>query len=718
MKQYSKHLRIKQVETPVPYSGSEETGQTILIMAFALVALLLSSGLAVDGGMMMLRKAQLDRAVDAASLAGVTRLNEGLAHAHSEGQQVMAANSIIVTSPADCDKVNWTINDYCGQQEPGLVPGAVRYHVEASWVSETYFMSLIGIDLIPLRSEATAEYLPLVDLYASDISEMGLMKTSNQSILGPLQQKIGAGDPYTMKKGYLPPRYPRGSDNPYYNELYGAYTYRIRIPSDYEDDGRHSVRVEIFDPDTGNTNRTDSRYFRPTSNPDQPEYRVYSVDGTTAWGSCVGQFEAFLPTACAIRNTPWAQADAPNPNSAWFVRIDEIRNDMDAYFDGNQYTNYAIHRKYTTTTLYRLFYLKQEPDGTLHEVDLAYYLGKPDNNGIVSPTGVYDAAWAQQEALATDMRWVSPGAGANDRMPAFDGTGKSCVFQELQGLTGIPVPDPDLCAAAEPVTKVENCEAYRQAHYGARESGGFTVAPSCGPSSDHNFVIDLKTEVPGIYVDPNNGLRDIYLQVRGLDGASENGYEFWAGPSPAEDSDVIAPSDINARQIYLLAARSKDVTFHSSRGIGVFAMGYMPMNSSTTAAVDIPLAYLGPEFAGQKMYIQMFDPDSGAVSPILFYFDTMPQTDWAVCLQDAGVPGWSGGGCSALGLTPLSGQSARIYDSTGSNTWQNPPYQFTIPSESTGQHFYGGRMYTKYRPGTSDTFTWKVTVESRPYLVR
>jgi hypothetical protein len=730
MKQYRKNSRLEQLAAPIHYSGSEETGQTILIMAFALVALLLSSGLAVDGGMMLLRKSQLDRAVDAASLAGVTRLSEGLDHAHSEGQQVMAANGIIVTSPADCDKVNWSTNDYCGQQEPGLVPGAVRYHVEASWVSETYFMSLIGIDRIPLRSIATAEYLPLVDLYASDVSELGLLKTANQSVFGPKQQKIGAGDPYTMKTGFL-----AGSGtgpNPFYKELYGAYTYRVRIPGDYEAD---NVRVEIFDPDTGNPDRSswDSRYYRPGSAPGKIDYHIYGVDGTSTtgsgapiWTACApgdNGFDEFLPNACVLQTTPWSQTEAQNPNPYWFIRVDEARNTV-GYFDGSpaDYKNYPAHRQYNTTTLYRLFYLRQDPDGTLHEVDLAYYLGKPDNGGIVSPTGVYDAAWAQQEAINTDLKWVSPGAGASDRMPAFDGTGRNCVFNELIGLSGsqsseINQPDPDFCIPAEPVTKVENCDAYRQAHYGTRESGGFTMASSCGPSNDHNFVVNLKTEVPGIYVDPNNGLRDLFIQVRGLDGSSENGYEFWAGPSPDDDSDMVVPTDGNARQLYILGALSKGLTMHSSQGVGVFAMGYMPMNSNTGAPVDIPLAYFGPEFAGQKIYIQMFDPDSLASSPIVFYFDTMPQTDWSACLQDS-FPGWTGGGCSALGLSPVPGQTARIGNNVGSDKWQNPPYSFSLPSEGTGQPFYGGRFYSKYRSGANDTFTWKVTIESRPYLVR
>jgi Flp pilus assembly protein TadG len=54
----------------------QESGQILVILALAMIGLLVAAGLAVDGGVLMMRKAQLDRAVDSAALAGVTELAE------------------------------------------------------------------------------------------------------------------------------------------------------------------------------------------------------------------------------------------------------------------------------------------------------------------------------------------------------------------------------------------------------------------------------------------------------------------------------------------------------------------------------------------------------------------------------------------------------------------------------------------------------------------
>ena len=49
-------------------TDKQERGQILAILALAMVGLLVAAGLAVDGGVLFLRKAQLDRATDAAAL--------------------------------------------------------------------------------------------------------------------------------------------------------------------------------------------------------------------------------------------------------------------------------------------------------------------------------------------------------------------------------------------------------------------------------------------------------------------------------------------------------------------------------------------------------------------------------------------------------------------------------------------------------------------------
>jgi hypothetical protein len=647
------------------WPAERERGQMLLVMAMAMVGLLVAAGIAVDVGVLFMRQSQLDRAVDAAALAGVAVLEDGLDGSNTRGMQLLAANGIVLDQASPCDSVDWDVHDYCGEQRTGTIPGALRYHIEVHWESETYFMPLIGFDKIPLTGIATAEYFPLVDIFASDTSDMGLVQSSNQSIFGP-DICHNFGDPYTP------------TSSPWWSELEGVYTYRIIIPTSYPYD---KVRVEIFDPDT--------------YNPPNDSYTVYGVDVSTGSGSCNNQ-----KNTCLI-DTPWG-GGGDNPNPFWFVNVDENR--IPPCSDSGPYS-----RINNTRTLYRLFYYRQSAGGALEEVDLAFYIGKTDYNGQPSPTGQYTPAQAAAEGVATNVQWVSPGASGNDLMPAFDGSDKDCVFAELDALYGKGVPSwpaSDLCVGAEPTTITEDCQAY----WGSFP--GHTNAPTgCSPTTDGDFVVDLITEAPGIYVDPNSGTRQLYLQVRGLSGASENGYDFWAGPTPDDDSNVIVPSGINARQVYIQHARSEGDTPHSSRGVGVYGMGHLPMNSNVDYPVDIPLTYLGPEFAGQVISIEMFDPDAGAQDPVYFFFDSIPTSDWTACYDDYGASAYSR--CSTLGFAREG--PADVPSQNGK--WQSPPYTFTIPSDDAGVPFYGGRLIAHYKPGKNDTYGWKITLSSRPFLV-
>ncbi len=671
------HNRIADTHAHQP-GHDRERGQMLLVLAFAMVGLLVAAGIAVDVGVLFMRQAQLDRAVDAAALAGVIVLDQGLDEANTRGMQLMAANDIVLAQAASCGAVNWDDDDYCGEEQNGYLPGARRYLVEAHWESETYFMPLIGFDKIEISSSATAEYFPLVDVFASDTAEFGVVKASNSAIFGP-QLCTDYGDPYTP------------TNSVWWNELEGAYTYRIVIPGTYPHD---KVRVEIFDPDTGN--------------PPTGTQSLYGVDGTQSSANYSQRKNPFLP------NTPWGSG-GENPNPFWFVAIDENRGTGADGFCGEpgSYT-----RSYNTRTLYRLYYYEQSPSGALQEVDLAFYIGKTDwGSQPASPTGQYTSAEAAAEGEATNATWVSPGASGDDLMPAFDGSGSSeCVFQALFDKYGKPiVPTPDLCVPAEPVTKTEDCQAYWNLFHEGMVNPPHTRAPTgCSATTNGDFVIDLSTETPNIYEDPISGTRQIYLQVRGLSGKSENGFEFWAGPSPNSvggDPDAAVPSNINARHIYIQVARSEGDEPHVSKGVGVYGMGRLPMNSNVNVDVDIPLTYLGPEFAGQRMSIQMFDADAGAQDPIYFYFDSIPTSDWVACYDDNGASAWSR--CSTLGFAREGPANIPL----GSN-WQTPPYAFTIPSDDSGVPFYGGRLIAHYRPGGNDTYGWKIEIESRPFLVQ
>ncbi len=640
-------------------ANHRERGQILILLALAMIGLLVAAGLAVDSGVLFMRKSQLDRAVDAAALAGVTQLpNEtdlakALQASNTRGQQLLAANGIVTTSAAECpatdDPVFWQTHDYCGRRMPGAIPGSIRYHVEVRWQAEVYFMGLLGFDTLPLRASATAEYMPMVDIFASDSSEYGILQSSNAAIFGP-QSCTGFGDAYTP------------TASPYYAELEGVYTYRIRIPREYiyNEDGsinHESVRIELFDPDTRNT----STNTMP----------VYTLDGTSSSRTCSG--------ADGQRTNPCIHNTRTSDNPFWwFVRIDENRSPRTGSSGGGSgcATPGSYTANYNTRTEFRLYYLEQLSDGSLREVDLAYYIGESDGT---------DAT----EAQTTDLMWVSPGAPASERMPAY-------TFDDIFGDGNSNVFSP-----AEPETYPEACAE-------CVGDGNFTVK-----------LVGCGHEVPGIYTDPATGVRDIFLDVRGFSGSSENGYELWAGPPRTDDPDdyeYTAPSYVNARQIYLELERADEEPVHLSEGIAIYGIGHLPMNSNIANYVDIPLAYLGPEFAGQQIRIDVFDPDSGTEPPIAFYFDTIPKSDWIACFDDGTL---NNNDCNMARIGGKKQDWLGPANLPTNNGWVT--YEFSIPGETPegqGIPFYGGRLIVIYRGGNHDTYGWKMSIEGRPFLVR
>ena len=155
-----------------------------------------------------------------------------------------------------------------------------------------------------------------------------------------------------------------------------------------------------------------------------------------------------------------------------------------------------------------------------------------------------------------------------------------------------------------------------------------------------------------------------------MSGASENGFEVWAGPPNYVDDGI--PSNVNLRNIRIL----DDPGSHSSLGVTVFGLGNLPLNSNENNTVDIPLIYVPAEYAGQTITVSLFDPDSGADPPIVFYFDSIgftpddtsplgydaSRTDWAMTFQATdGTPDPDGlgprnctlGGCNDLWITCL-----------------------------------------------------------------
>lgn len=757
--------KLEQVMGIKPRMNGRERGQILLLVALFMVGLLVATGLAVDVGFLMIRKSQFDRAVDSAALTGVTIIsatdNTSLVRANARGRQMLGANGIVIPDsmevkdnpatagvneaglcPADgilpMDNPATTgVNergDYCGQVLPGSIPGATRYRIIVRWNVPTFFMPLININNVFLTSDAMAEYYPVVDMYASDIGEQGLVKSAFLSAFGP-NSCTGNGDAYVPSKRQSP----GNPESTWYSELNGVYTYRIAVPSSYAFD---QVRIEIFDPDS---------YNRP--NPSEPPpYQWYQYTSGTPYlrnsdgnpscddGGWGGQSEP-VSWCTQVGGTPLAD----NPN--WFYRVDEWRGPL---------CNPGVQ---LTRTFYRLFYWEKTPEGDLREVDLAYYIGEENNT----------------EAIDTDMKWVSPGApcpGMNyddpacELMPPFNHTGPKWPLPSLPPTDIIPP-----SSVGEPATTTETCSDF----LGANLNGVFTDnANRC--EGDGNFIVNLagaSIEVPNIYQDPNTidpltgkGLRHIYLQVIPFTGASENVFSLWAGP-PRRNGDastpIEAPAEINARQIFLLrkAGQTTPEKWHRSKGLVVYGVGHMTMNWEASDRVRFPLASLDSTFSGQTLNVEVFDTNEaelarGDASPIYFFLDSISTVDWSACFTDGsnntctqdpnplddpnptspGSPDWTmdpdtGFKCSVL-EDPAWGQPLITDggDCLGVNQPGTHPamrdlwarYSFVIPSEYDREEirripFIPGRLYVSYKGRLQETNSWKMTVDARPVLV-
>jgi len=255
---------------------------------------------------------------------------------------------------------------------------------------------------------------------------------------------------------------------------------------------------------------------------------------------------------------------------------------------------------------------------------------------------------------------------------------------------------------------------------------GDTAGVPVDAGSPNSFVLNVSednavSDVPNIMVELSTGVRYIYMDVTAISGASENGYEIWAGPSTYAVND-----DVNGRNIELITNPGA----HTSKGVIVYGTGNLPMNSNTNNAVDIPLIYVGPEYAGQEIFIRLFDSDTGARPPVVFYFDSIAYTptssgdevDWA-------NTDWAMSFGNNPGNVDPDGGSGRCYPGNCQTRWVDPAYRITVPGDaencnpadpnsSSCTPFYGGRLMARYHGGYGDTYGWEIAMSGIPYLTR
>jgi Flp pilus assembly protein TadG len=635
-------------------SASNEAGQSIVIIAFILIGLLAFAGIAVDVGFVFTRSAQLQAAVDAAVLAGVTELSSGtLADADNRAAQFLRANGV----PISVTQTFLSSTDKTELQ-------ATEYTITATWPVDLFFLRVIGQERVGVTRAATAAYFPLADIYTSRRAQYGFVDTANQSIFGP-QICTRFGDPFSPYNSQWHP-----------NDTY-TWQYRIYIPRDYP---HNIVRVEIFDPDSINKPDNTVRVFfsqfarqaDPVKFPDEGKEMSCKSLPNDPYSQSFHYQPCVIETGELDLLQDFEDLTIDHVNPYWFVRIDENRGGGPEHGHGDGSCSmpgapepFEYIPGYNTQTIYELFYYSQGADGRIDRNQLAAYYGQVGDN--IRDTGNHQ----------TDLRWVSPGA---------------------------------------------------------TQPSDYPIDPNAVQTLFGSFEVDLTQY--DILEDPGSGARYLYLDITSISGASENGFQLWAGP-PTDYA-----SDVNVRNIRLVDQPGE----HYSDGVMVYAMGHLPMNSIYDSPIDIPLLFIGPEQAGQSVYVSLFDPDAGTQPPIAFFLDSLAftsdpdqvnmdksKTDWGHLFGDATDPN-DADRCFHVDKVGANGEP----DNRCTNQWVTPSYGLKIPGDMSNcdyaylqsnpndfeyrrdycTPFYGGILYSRYASAFSDTYVWEIRVSGIPWLVR
>lgn len=141
-------------------------GQTLIIVALMFVMLMGFVGLVIDIGRVFIEMGHLRRAVDAAALAAASQFREGrdVSEMTAIAREVMYLNNVIPTSITvdDCT----TDFSLCT-----TIPPRKFVHVTAGTQVNMTFLLLLGLESLPISSDAVGEAASLDVVMVIDISE-------------------------------------------------------------------------------------------------------------------------------------------------------------------------------------------------------------------------------------------------------------------------------------------------------------------------------------------------------------------------------------------------------------------------------------------------------------------------------------------------------------------------------------------------------------------
>lgn len=428
-------------------------------------------------------------------------------------------------------------------------------------------------------------------------------------------------------------------NSPYAPDSY-THQFQIHIPADYAYD---TVRVELFDPDSINNDENFATVAR-TQHVQDPNIVNPILPATTTKACGIDSESGTQDDTCVLPTDELNYLNNPLPmeqiNPYWFMRIDENRGQGDPAAHGNGACGGtgSYETGFNTQTRFELYYYRADGNQPIRQ-DLASYTGQTSDARDLA-TGATTPGDHN-----TDLFWVSP--GAEEQGPDFDA---------LYGTNAVPV----------------------------------------DPGSNATFELNIADggDLAEIVVDKETGERIVHLDITSLSGASENGFAVWAGPPIYVDA---VPANVNQRNIAVVNTDG----VHDSGGVKITAVQNLVINNIFNEQYAHPLLELPAIMSGQTISMTHFDIDAGAQPPMVFYFDTIPESEWSRTFTDGCPPGF----CN--------------------NQWAEPAIQLKIPGDAEGYAsdtpaygdcvpFDGGTLMMRITGGRNDTFALRVQQQPAP----
>lgn len=138
--------------------SARSPAQALLWLAFAVPLFVSTAGLAIDGGLLLTSRRQLQSAADGAARAGATRLDMARLRA-SGGAEVQLDPSLAASSAYAYLDTAFTSDAHAWQSPPQaqVVVGGRRVQVVVHAQLQTAFLRIVHIEDVPVQATAFAD---------------------------------------------------------------------------------------------------------------------------------------------------------------------------------------------------------------------------------------------------------------------------------------------------------------------------------------------------------------------------------------------------------------------------------------------------------------------------------------------------------------------------------------------------------------------------------